>query len=80
MSLFAVTFQLSVHVRASVAGVLLTGIFLCQSLGSMVIFTVSVALDHCFLFIHAAVLEMGTSFWYILEDGGVRTRFWESGV
>lgn len=67
MSLFAIKFQLGVHVCASVAGVLLSGTLLCQSLGGMVVFTVSVALDHCFHFIHA-VLEMGTSFRYILED------------
>lgn len=66
-SLFAIKFQLGVHVCASVAGVLLSGTLLCQSLGGMVVFTVSVALDHCFHFIHA-VLEMGTSFRYILED------------
>lgn len=80
MSLLAIKFQLGVPVCASVAGVLLPGIFHCQSLGIMVIFTVSVPLDHCFRFIHA-VFEMGTSFRYFLEDlAGVRTRFGESGV
>lgn len=69
MSLLAIKFQLGVPVCASVAGVLLPGIFRCQSLGIMVILTVSVPLDHCFRFIHA-VFEMGTSFRYFLEDWG----------
>lgn len=80
-SLFAIKFQLGVHVCASVAGVLLSGTLLCQSLGGMVVFTVSMA--HCFRFIHA-VLEMGTSFRYILEDsvcvGGSEPGFGVWGV
>lgn len=82
MSLLAIKFQLGVPVCASVAGVLLPGIFHRQSLCTMVICTVSVPLDHCFRFIHA-VIEMGTSFRYFLEDlgGGRRLEpgFWSLG-
>lgn len=80
MSLFAIKFQLGAHVCASVAEVLLSGIPLCQSLGGMVVFTVSVVLGHCSCFIHA-VLEMGTSFRYILEDsvGGSEPGFGSLG-